>query len=217
MGTQENSLMLHRELLGRVHDMLGDPDSEIELIPRLAATHAQGILFTASEENATLILMGWRGKRTLRESLLGTVLDEVVWGSNTPVMVGKLPVPLNSTRRVAFVLPPRAVPHIALRRMLEANFMLARALNVPLVLRADPSYLQSIDALLIAMQTDQAHSVELLKDQLKPDALEQESVSSFMVIPGFGSRKRVADTLGNLPEQLAASFEGNLAILHFDR
>jgi hypothetical protein len=46
--------------------------------------------------------------------------------------------------------------------------------------------------------------------------LERESISSFIVAPGFGSRKRVADTLGNLPEQLAASFGGNLAILHFD-
>jgi len=47
--------------------------------------------------------------------------------------------------------------------------------------------------------------------------LEQESISGFIVVPGLGSRKRVADTLGNLPEQLAASFEGNLAILHFDK
>jgi hypothetical protein len=47
--------------------------------------------------------------------------------------------------------------------------------------------------------------------------LEQESISSFMVVPGFGSRKRVADTLGNLPERLAASFDGNLAVLHFDK
>jgi hypothetical protein len=27
----------------------------------------------------------------------------------------------------------------------------------------------------------------------------------------------VADTLGNIPEQLAAAFDGNLAILHFDQ
>jgi len=47
--------------------------------------------------------------------------------------------------------------------------------------------------------------------------LDHESISSFVVVPGFGSRKRVADTLGNLPELLAASFEGNLAILHFDK
>jgi len=46
--------------------------------------------------------------------------------------------------------------------------------------------------------------------------LEQESISSFIVTPGFGSRKRVADTLGHLPERLAAPFDSNLAILHFD-
>ena len=216
-GAQENSLTLHREMLGRVHDALQDPESEIELIPRLAATHAQGILYTASEQNASLIVMGWRGKRTLRESLLGSVLDEVIWGSNTPVIVGKLPMPLNGTQRVAFVLPPKSIPHIALRRMLEANLLIAKALNVPLTIRADASYLQSIEALRVAMETDHPVSVEPLKDQLKPAALEQESVSSFIVVPGFGSRRRVANTLGNLPERLAASFEGNLAILHFDQ
>jgi hypothetical protein len=47
--------------------------------------------------------------------------------------------------------------------------------------------------------------------------LEQESISSFLVVPGFGSRKRVADTLGNLPERLASAFDGNLVILHFDK
>jgi hypothetical protein len=39
----------------------------------------------------------------------------------------------------------------------------------------------------------------------------------FSFWPAFVSRKRVTDTLGNLPEQLAASFDGNLAILHFDK
>jgi hypothetical protein len=51
---------------------------------------------------------------------------------------------------------------------------------------------------------------------LKPSTLEEESIHSFVLVPGFGSRKRVADTWGNLPEQLAEAFDGNLAILHFD-
>lgn len=34
---------------------------------------------------------------------------------------------------------------------------------------------------------------------------------------GFGSRKRVTDTPGSFPERLAWDFDGNLAILHFDR
>ncbi|MBI5838562.1 MAG: cation:proton antiporter [Chloroflexi bacterium] len=217
MGAQENSLIMHRELLGRVHDVMGDPHAEIELIPRLAATHAQGILHTSHERNASLILMGWRGKRTLRESLLGSVLDEVIWGSDTPVMVGKLPLPLNGMQQVVFIIPPKVVPLVILRRMVETNLLLAKSLNIPLVIRADASYLQSIEALLAALDTDYPVEVEPLEGKLNPAVLEQESISSFIVVPGFGSRKRVADTLGNLPEQLAASFDGNLAIMHFDK
>jgi Kef-type K+ transport system membrane component KefB/nucleotide-binding universal stress UspA family protein len=213
----ENHFAQHRDLLGRTPEILNDPESEIELIPRLAETHAKGILYTAQERNASIILMGWRGKRTLRESLLGSVLDEVIWGSDTPVIVAKLSVPLNGTQRVIFVMPPKVIPQIGLRRMLEVNLSLAKALNVPLLLRADPSYMQSIHGLLTVLDSDHPLDVEALKDQLKPATLEQENISHFMVVPGFGSRKRVADTLGNLPERLAADFDGNLAILHFDK
>jgi Kef-type K+ transport system membrane component KefB len=217
VGEQEKSLVAVRDVLGRVHHVMGDPQTEIDLIPRLAATDAKGILYTSFEENATIILLGWRGKRTLRESLLGSIIDEVVWGSDTPVIVGKLPVPLNGTRRVIFVLPPKVAPQVVLDRMLQANLLLAKSLNVPLVIWADASYRKSIDALLATQKTDHSVRVEALTDQLKPAALDEESISSFIVVPGFGSRKRVADTLGNLPEQLADSFDGNLAILHFDK
>lgn len=216
-GAQEKGLITVRDLLGRVHHVMGDPQTEIDLIPRLAATDAKGILYTSFEENATIILLGWRGKRTLRESLLGSVLDEVVWGSDTPVIVGKLPVPLNATQRVVFVLPPKVAPQVVLDRMLEANLLLAKSLNVPLSIWADTSYSKTLDSLLALHKSDHHVSIEPLTDQLKPSALDEESVSSFIVVPGFGSRKRVADTLGNLPEQLAASFDGNLAILHFDK
>ena len=216
-ATYANDFAVHRDLLGRTYEILNDPQTEIELIPRLAETHAKGILFTAQEQNASIILMGWRGKRTLRESLLGSVIDEVIWGSDMPVMVAKLAVPLNGTQCVAFILPPKAVPQIALSRMLEVNLTLAKALNVPLIVRADTSYLQSVRKLLPGINSGPAVEVEPLRDQLKPAMLEHESISSFLVVPGFGSRKRVADTLGNLPERLGASFDGNLAILHFDK
>ncbi|HMB24588.1 MAG: cation:proton antiporter, partial [Chloroflexota bacterium] len=189
---QEGDFALHRDLLGRTPEILNDPQSEIELIPRLSETYAKGILHTAQEKNASIILMGWRGKRTLRESLLGSVLDEVIWGSDTPVIAAKLSIPLNGTERVVFVLPPNSIPHVVLRRMLEVNLTLAKALNVPLVIRADMSYLQSIEALLARVDSDHPREVKPLKDYLKPIVLEQESISSFMVVPGFGSRKRVA-------------------------
>ncbi|MBC7878601.1 MAG: cation:proton antiporter [Anaerolineales bacterium] len=214
---KDNSFSIHKDSLGRVPELLNDPETEIELIPRLAASQAQGILQTAYERNASLILMGWRGKRTLRESVLGSTLDEVIWGSDTPVMVGKLSLPLNSMKHVNFIIPPKTVPPIVLRRMLEANIILAQALNVPLKVIADEEYMQIVEALLVATESDSEVKVEALKDQLKPAHLERDSISSFIVLPGFGSRKRVADTLGHIPEQLVHSFDGNLAILHFDK
>ncbi len=214
---RENSFLMHKEMLGRIQDAMQDPDTEIELIPRMALTHAHGILHTAQEENASLIVMGWRGKRTFRENILGSVLDEVVWGSDTPVLAGKLPLPLNSMQRVIFIVPSKSVPPIALRRMLEANLAFAKALNVPLLVRADASYIQTLEALLVSCSADQPVEIEVLKDQLRPERLEQEAVSDFIILPGFGSRKRVVDTLGNIPEQIASIFEGNLAILHFDK
>jgi nucleotide-binding universal stress UspA family protein len=214
---ESNSLMMHKELLGKVSANLHDPEAELELIPRLAATHAQGILHTANEENASLIVMGWRGKRTFRESVLGSVLDEVIWGSDTPVVAGKLSLPLNSMQRVIFIVPAKAVPPIALRRMLEANLAIAKALNVPLLVRPDKSYVQTFEALLAAIEPEQEVKLEVLQDQLRPEKLEHEAVSDFIILPGFGSRKRVQDTLGNIPEQIAKYFDGNLVILHFDK
>ena len=216
-ANDNNSLMIHKELLGKVSANLHDPEAELELIPRLAATHAQGILHTANEENASLIVMGWRGKKTFRESVLGSVLDEVIWGSDTPVVAGKLSLPLNSMQRVIFIVPAKAVPPIALRRMLEANLAIAKALNVPLLVRADKSYEQTLEALFVAINPEQDYTFEVLKDQLNPEKLEHEAVSDFIVLPGFGSRKRVQDTLGNIPEQIAKFFDGNLVILHFDK
>lgn len=171
----------------------------------------------AQEEKASLIVMGWRGRRTFRESVLGSVLDEVIWGTDSPVVAGKLSLPLNSMRQVIFIVPPKAVPPIALRRMVEATLAIAKALNVPLLVRADKSYVQNFEALFAAINPDQVYKLETLKDQLKPEKLEHEVVSDFIILPGFGSRKRVQDTLGNIPEQIARYFEGNLAILHFDR
>ena len=213
----DSSFLMHKALLGRVTESLNDPETEIELIPRMAASHAQGILYTAREKNATVIVMGWRGKRTLRENVLGSVLDDVVWGSDTPVMIGKLVLPLNSMQRVVFIVPAKTVPPIVLRRMLQANIILAKALNVPLFVRADSSYMQTFEALISVINSDHPIELEALKDYLKPEKLEHEAIGSFIVLPGFGSRKRVVDTLGNIPEQLAKSFDGNLVILHFDK
>lgn len=214
---QDYSLRQQKELLNRVPEALDDPEIRYELMPRLADSYARGILQVSRERESSLILMGWRGKRTFKQNVLGTVLDEVVWGSDTPVMVGKLSHSLDGIQRVLLLIPTGAVSPAALRRVLLANLTLAKELNVPLEILADKSYLELIRDILGRNHHDLQVVVNEMIGPLRPQELKITAECDLLVIPGFGSRKRFIANLGNLPERLAESFSGDLLILHFDR
>jgi Kef-type K+ transport system membrane component KefB len=213
----DDSFTVRQERLGHLPEILNDPEVEIELISRLAITYAQGILHTARERDATLIMMGWRGKSENQGSIMGSVLDEVMWGSDAPVLVGRLTLPINSMRQVVGVLPARIIPPAVLRRILDVDLALARVLNVPLKLLVDTRYTQAVEALLAASGRHVPVTRERLDGQLQSNRLHEADKDDIYVMPGYGSRLRFASSMGNLPEQMAAAFDGNLLILHFDR
>lgn len=206
-----------KQLLEKVPELIDDPDSEVELIPRLSSSYAKGILHTSSEKEATLILMGWRGKRNLEQNILGSVLDEVIWGSDLPVMVGKLNHPVLGMRRVLLLLPAKAIAPEVVRRIVEANVILAKTLNVQLDILADKSFLPQVQEILDDLELDPPCQVEQMIGSLRVDGLHKTAESDLLVIPGFGSRQRFLANIGNLPERLANSFDGNILLLHFDR
>lgn len=216
-GDQQPLLRHQKELLDKVPDLVSDPETRYELVPRLANSYAQGILQVSRERDSSLILMGWRGKRTFKQSVLGTVLDEVIWGSDTPVMIGKLSFPLNGMRRILLIIPAGAVNPSALRRVLLANLTLSRELNAPLEILADKSYLKIIESILGKNHADVRIVVKEMVGSLRPIDLEKKAESDLLVIPGFGSKQRYLAHVGNLPEKLANAFSGNLIILHFDK
>jgi hypothetical protein len=161
--------------------------------------------------------MGWRGKKSIKQNLLGSVLDEVIWGSNTPVMLGKLAHSLDGMERVLLLIPEGSIDIGALRRILQANLTMAHELNVPCEILAHKYYLELIAEILSKNRRNIKVSVKEMVGAFRPRDLETRSKSDLIVIPGFGSRKRFIANLGNMPEQLAESFTGNLVILHFDR
>jgi Kef-type K+ transport system membrane component KefB/nucleotide-binding universal stress UspA family protein len=206
-----------KEMLGKVPDLVGDPEAAIELIPRLANNYAEGILQASKEREASLILMGWRGKRSLQQNILGSVLDEVIWGSDLPVLVGKLPHPLNGMERVLLLLPAKVVAPNVLRRILVSNLTLAKALNVPLEVLAEGGYIHALKEILEDLEDEPECRITEMEGSLRLDDLHKHVESDLLVIPGFGSRQRFLANVGNLPEKLASSFAGNILLLHFDR
>jgi len=211
------NLHQQKELLGKVPDLIGDPETRYELVPRLADSYARGILQVSRERESSLILMGWRGKKTFKQDILGTVLDEVIWGSDSPVMVGKLSHPLDGMERVLLLIPAGVVSPTALRRVLQANLTIARELNVPCEILAHKSYLELVQDVIGRNHLGVSILVKEMVGSLRLNDLLMNAERDLLVIPGFGSRKRFVANLGNLPERLAESFPGNLVILHFDR
>ncbi len=59
--------------------------------------------------------------------------------------------------------------------------------------------------------------VQGFKGTLKLDSINPAGETDFLIVPGFGSRKRFLSSVGDLPERLASVYDGNLVILHFDR
>lgn len=64
------------------------PDVPVSTVIKIAHDAAAAILETAEEEGTDLILLGWRGRPTLREHILGSTLDPVV--REAPCDVGVL-------------------------------------------------------------------------------------------------------------------------------
>lgn len=214
---KEAEMRRQKELLRSVPEALSDPNIYVESIPRVDSSFAKGILRTAEERGSTLILMGWRGKRNFQQNILGTVLDEVIWGSDTPVMVCKLTHSLMGMRRVRLLLSENTLVPSVLRRILDSNIKLAASLNVPLHILAAPSYLEPSQKILDDVEDKPLCLMETMKGPLRPHDLAAHPESDLLVVPGFGSRQRFLSRLGDLPERLATTFHGNLIILHFDR
>jgi Kef-type K+ transport system membrane component KefB/nucleotide-binding universal stress UspA family protein len=63
---------------------------EAHALVRIDSSPAEGVLHTAVEHGATLVVMGWKGRTSRREARLGGVIDTVTGSSTTPVLVARL-------------------------------------------------------------------------------------------------------------------------------
>lgn len=72
----------------------------VEPIGRIDAAISGGIVRSASERNATLIICGWKGYSTYRENFFGDVIDRIVRRSPVPVLITRFPQPIENTARI---------------------------------------------------------------------------------------------------------------------
>jgi nucleotide-binding universal stress UspA family protein len=85
-----NAALDHSRLLLHKAETLSEEFSaQASSVLRIDNDVAQGIVRTAREQDASLVLLGW-SRRGLRAKLFGTLVDEVFWSSHCPVAVARL-------------------------------------------------------------------------------------------------------------------------------
>lgn len=77
-------LLRHAEQIGRELEVISQPTL------RIVEDVATGIIRTAREQQASLIVMGWSEQIGLRSRLFGNLIDSVLWSTPCPVAVLRL-------------------------------------------------------------------------------------------------------------------------------
>jgi mannitol/fructose-specific phosphotransferase system IIA component (Ntr-type)/nucleotide-binding universal stress UspA family protein len=74
-------------------------------LTRVDYNFADGIARGVAESRASLLVVGWDGKRGTRRGIFGSVLDQLLERTRLQVMVAKLGHPLNTTERIVLLIP----------------------------------------------------------------------------------------------------------------
>lgn len=96
------------KLLDHAVDFAAGADVRVVPLTRVDHNFASGIARGAREARASVIVVGWDGRRTRRFSVFGSVLDQVLAMTRQELLVSRLTIPLNTVSRVVLVVTPAA-------------------------------------------------------------------------------------------------------------
>ncbi|HEX2906795.1 MAG TPA: cation:proton antiporter [Phototrophicaceae bacterium] len=196
-------------------EIINDPELACQPIYRIDTLVSKGILRTAIEEDASLIVLGWRGKPNLSQSIFGTVLDEVVWKALVPVLIARLNTPVYALQRVVLIIPPNSFNMATARPALEIVAAITDALNVPLQVLAAPEYETKLDDQLEHLHLERAFDITHLSSRRISEITTQIQPNDLLVVTTSGSRMLFRSSLGDFPEDLAAATPEALLVIHY--
>ena len=112
---------------------------------RLSPNAATGILNTASEMNATEIVLGLHHKHGLLDSFLGSFAQSILKGTHRQLVIVKCLMPVNVMRRIMVAVPPKAEFEAGFYKWVERIARIGGQLGCRVHFWAHPDTIQRID------------------------------------------------------------------------
>ncbi|MGC1310241.1 MAG: cation:proton antiporter [Phormidesmis sp.] len=119
-------------LLTEAEDMAHAASTMVEPIARVDDAVDKGILRTATEQDASLIVCGWKGFSTYKDNFFGSVLDNVANQALVPVLVTRFTHPVSNTGRMILAVNRQQAFSDYFQPTLDLARMIANELKSPL-------------------------------------------------------------------------------------
>ena len=142
---KQNKLAEQRRNLERAARIASAVDVPMKTRCRLSTNAATGILNTASEMNATEIVLGLHHKHGLLDSFLGSFAQSILKGTHRQLMIVKCLMPVNTMRRIMVAVPPKAEYESGFYKWVERVSRIGGQLGCRVHFWAHPDTIQRIN------------------------------------------------------------------------
>lgn len=203
-GTIAQHAQTHQQrLLDKAENVAHAAAVNVEAIARVDHSINKGILRSATERRATLIICGWNSHSRYRDNLFGSMIDGVLRQATLPVLVTRFSQPVEMSERVvlAMSLTRRLTP--AARLSLSLAEQLAEEIKAPLQLllvhgksqrRITPQWLDQIP---------EALPVTYASGTLTHQTCHRLQSTDLLILPARRSRSQGKLELRREPEAIA--------------
>lgn len=176
--------------------------TDVEPIGRVDDSIDKGILRTAQERNANLIVCGWKGYSTYRDNFFGGAIDNVLRRATVPVLLTRFTHPIKTTQRVFLAVDETSLMAASFPQLLTLTQTLATELKASFCLlqmmagsrrASDGAVIASIDS-NIPIQRVRTNFASYVSRNLTTDdllILTAKFNAEFLGLPtpGIGSQK----------------------------
>ena len=210
--------MQQRKLLETAETLAHAANATVETIARVDDEIDRGIVRTAIERDASLVVCGWKGYSTYQESFFGSTIDNVALQLPIPVLIARFTQPIANTARVFLAITKRQAFSNEFKPIINIAKMLAGELKTSLEV-----------LLVVSKKQTQLSSQEL--SQLAPDTFIGQAQGNFikevsqkicrndlLLFPVGTTEARVRNrsAVGTIPEAIARSHPSiSVLVVHF--
>ncbi|MGD1899655.1 MAG: cation:proton antiporter [Phormidesmis sp.] len=209
------------QLLAAAEDAAHAATVEVEPNRRVDDSIEKGILRTSVEQDASLIVCGWKGFSNYKDNFFGSVIDSVARRSQVPMLIARFTHPVASTSRIILAvnkqqaLSPNFAPTLEMSQAIANELKATLQVLIVVAIKERQLTGEEIDRISPDIQLEQAKGklINRISKRIQPDDLLILEVNTHKQMLAVRQ-----SALGVVPEAITRTHsETSVLVMHYPR